>query len=588
MDTRRFLLACLLLTCFPACWASCDDELKANDVEKRRAKQLISLAEKVARGGNSDKAFAVYCQACSRDRSLVDGKMLDLFERAGRLLELVPAIEAHTWEMEERSQILLISRRLILNESTRDKGSEFLKQIWDRHVAMRKDLTRYLQARTWAKVNDPAYFIRDKIIPRDVATEGDGWSRFAKKNYWALCGDPVGTLVDASMVLQQNEEAARGLAVEVQDLVDQHPHWKGGWALLCFLEAKSGDRKRAIELFQQLLEDHQRSPIPAANAELLASVMHGLDPAYDPFLIELCEISLETRTKNLFASVLPELMKLYGKANRHAEAMMLARRLVDSEFDFNGASQKSHGVQKAYLALIDIGRPVEALLLTGQLDTGFRNSYGASDSGHWSLRVPLAEAEQRAVSEVTPRVVLEALDRGAFSEPRFGFAEAEVVSTTILPCVASSPLDLVLSARQEARFKPAIYSATLTIFKAAVSTQKDGEVSDSNQLDQRVFQMSQQHPTCLEAAIATTCLAFYRNDISAAKSRLERLIVLRDELAKSNRIDDRALWPVAREAVAHEATKDIGEDLAEYVLLTAKDTEWEPVLVQERNSSASE
>ncbi|MEM7560857.1 MAG: hypothetical protein AAF394_17175, partial [Planctomycetota bacterium] len=176
--------------------------------------------------------------------SLVDSKMLDLFERAGRLMELVPVIEAHNSEIADQSQILLISKRLIMNESTREEGNEFFKRMWDRHVAMRKDLTHYLRARTWAKVTDPAYYLRDKIIPGDVAKAGDGWSRFAKKNYWALSGNPVGTLVDANLMLQQNEEAARGLAIEVQGLVDKHTDWRGGLALLCFLEAKSGDRKR--------------------------------------------------------------------------------------------------------------------------------------------------------------------------------------------------------------------------------------------------------------------------------------------------------------------------------------------------------
>ncbi|MEM7475531.1 MAG: hypothetical protein AAF483_11125 [Planctomycetota bacterium] len=581
METRKSLLLCLLLTGIPAIWAYGEDGLEASALEKRRARQLVVLAEKVARGGNAAQASMVYCQACSMDLSLIDRKMLDLFESSDRLSELVSVIESHTKRISDESQIRLITNRLILNESTRDAGNDFLKRIWDQRSSIRKDLLQDLPAKTWAKVTDPAYFIRGMVIPDNFAEEGDGWNRFEKKNYWALSGDPVGTLVDAALVLQQNPQAARDLAIETQELIDRNPSWTGGLALLCFLEAKSGDTKRTSDLLKRLLKGHQQSAIPPKCAEQLASVMHGLDAAFDPFIIELCEISLEKRTKNLFASVLPQLMELYARSNRHPEAVQLARRLVDSKFDFNGASQKSYGVQKAYRGLISIDRPVEALLLTGQLDTAFTNSFGASDLGHHKLRVPLAKAEQHAASKITPQVVLDALDRGAFSKPRFEFAKAGVVSTTLLPREPNSPFDLVLSARQETRFEPTIHSATLAILKAAASSDRKDEIMNSTKLDQRLCEISANNPTSLDAAIATTCFAFYRGSISDAKSRLDELNSLRDGLGESSLPADRGLWLVAREAMAHESTKSSGETLAGRVLLAAKDTVWEPIVAQE-------
>lgn len=237
-------------------------------------------------------------------------------------------------------------------------------------------------------------------------------------------------------------------------------------------------------------------------------------------------------------------------------------------------------------ALTDIGSPVEARMSLARISASFKNAYDSDKAWaeantivpDWEYQGKEAfqPARAKAESRITPQLLLNALVSGLT-------IDSDSRKTAIGK--SASSIDLMLGVRGEDG-KSTLFSPVIDMLDL-VAQAKGEEPSIANvRIDHLLADAFERDPDQLEVGIAATLFAFQRNDLDAAEKRLKTLQKpLPHEEQRKAAV---GLWLVAREALKHERTREIGTQLAERALAAANEQDdplWTEAILIERQTS---
>ena len=224
-------------------------------------------------------------------------------------------------------------------------------------------------------------------------------------------------------------------------------------------------------------------------------------------------------------------------------------------------------------ALTVIGAPVEARMSLARISVSFKNAYDSDEAwakankfvGDWEYQGKEAfqPAKAKAESRITPQLILKALESGVFNEPN------PLKTASREP---ASDIDLILGVRGE-NGKSILFSPVIDMLALAAQAKGADAAIANIRIDQMLAEAFQRNfsrndPDQLEVGIAATVFAFLRNDLDAAAKRIETLNKpLPGEEVRKAAV---GLWLVAREAIQHERTREVGSRLAERALAAAE------------------
>jgi len=596
----------------------------------------LALANRLGEKEDWVAATDAYLSAYRSDPNLFNSssssayKHVQVFKKAGRLKELANFFDqARVHRMGHHNGLDRLFMACRTKPETRAAGYELLKRIFN-NPPYRADWSTtsnlILRSIRWSSVPDPVFYLRCVLLPTDF--EQPGWQRLsvtsASDNQYGVDGH-----LTLARPLYHDREALRQFATEIRELIEKHPKWVSGWALLAFIEAESGNTRAAVDVLRERFLDADSDEIPPSAAWLLGECLAGKDDELNRVVIELLEPVVRkiatltykrpagthgpTGPKSLRLSPIKTLAGLYAKYGRELEARQLLYGLVDSTNQhplvegYAGNTMGTtlsctgqrclacHQVERgesnfpSYYdftelsgAMTDIGYPVDSLIALARMDKSYGNAFDSAkgwldDRPQWAGYLMFKiehgyfdEQQSKAERRVTPGTVLEALELDTFQ--RSSRVDGKVV------------LDLMLSVRGEGPdAKATVFSPVVDILKLAAESKGTVAAKDIAELDKRLVALSEQHPKSIEAGIAATVFAFLRNDLESAKDRLKRLQAITD-YPKS---DGAAFWLAARHALQHDQTRIIGAVLAERAL-TAAETRIIGAVLAERALTAAE
>lgn len=439
-------------------------------------------------------------------------------------------------------------RAMLKAGATRTEGNKLLKQLRESDSDSHYNLLTRNPDEAWSHVPYPIFYLRSKLVPHEVPREGSGWGRFKIEGVYELSEEPGWGYPLSLRPLLNDKAALSSLAAEVEEAVEQHPHWKAGVAVLSYLEAETGNYDRATELIGQVLADAATRPVPSDSAFVFGMALEGKNPELDRQVMRLYESSLRNRPARVFrASAIPKLARLHAKYDDHDTARQVLHRLEDVDYDPSGStvycspafrpeshnrctdchSGRSNLLDFVVMSnnLTDIGYPVDALISLARIDASFSNAYG-SDEG-WEKNVfpqdislniergrsRFTPAKSKAENAITPQAVLDALKSGVFS----GHEMTKPAAAT-----SDSTIDLMLSVRGE-NGQATVFSPTIDVLKLVTQSEKIGAARDVVQIDVALMRLVETNPNDIETMVAATTFAFLRDDIDSAEKRLTKL-----------------------------------------------------------------
>lgn len=558
-----------------------------------KATAALNLAKLHEKAGDIEKASHAYLDAYRITPALLDDEHLPTIRKAGQVPRLVDVLtEDRLGQLPFFNSAESVVRNLLKDEATRDDGYRLLKRVWAARPGTHHSLLTFRTDEIWSAVPEPDYYLRSKLLPSDIASEGHGWDRFTVE-VWGdpLTDPPVWGMPVGLKPLLNNKKVLRQLLKDVEAAIKEHPEWKAGPAVLCFLEAKVGEKERSVDLLKQVLADAETQPIPPKSAWIFGLALAGDDANLDQLVIKLLERSVQDWSEHgvLRDSPIGSLATLYSKYGRQAEARRLLSRLAVDEYDPRSplagdicsdgripanASRctECHRTERNLLdvtvmsqKLTDIGYPVDALLSLYRIDSSFGNAYHSDDE--WAKantpedffdsiregRSKFLPAKEKAESAITPQAVLEALKSGAFSDRDM---------TKRAPENAEIAIDLMTSVRG-VDGKSVLFSPALEVLELAAKAKGDEAAIAIVQIDQLLSEAFDKNPDNFEAGIAATMFAFLRGDVVTAKARLQALDAVRTAQDREPQPKDIMFWLVAQAAGAKEETKESGKKFAE-------------------------
>ncbi len=551
---------------------------------KPEAVAASDLAQLLEKQGQLDEAADAYLKAYRLSPALLAKEHVPTIVTSGRTRQLVDVLTPDRLrQLNFINDAAAVVNLLLSDEVTRAEGYRLLRQEWSASERNHHDwLSESLNARyknMWSGVPDPDFYIRSKLVPSDFAAEGDGWNRFRVESWGVpLSEEPVWGMPFGLKPLLQHKDVLKQVAEDVEAAVAQHPYWKAGPALLCFLEAELGNSDRSAELLRQLLNDAEKEAIPRESAWVFGLALQGRNEELDQLVIRLYEHSLEQwPTEDLRDSPLNNLAALYRKVGRNEESRKLLQRLeTDDE------------------ATIDAGAAA-----TNQSDSGFKEAILRERSEiRESIKITRSRELVKEYGDLTPETVIAALDDGLFAYPL-----DKNHPETKQPSSWGGPIRLRTSVRDEGGHDE-LFSPVIDLLSLIATP--NGSVTEESilKLDRKLVELSDQRGLGIgriEAGVAATVFAFQRGDPKSATKRLKDLRFYGNYYHGKGRTPfDLNLWLAVRNALnlepmdvqevsyrqEPEETIAVAKKLAEYAIRAARnssDPQVEQALLRERD-----
>lgn len=553
-----------------------------------KAKAWVELAMKFEASKEFTKAANAWLEAYRITPSLLDDQHLPMLKQAGRIHELVDVLtEERLLKLGYENRATKVVRFLLKDEATRADGYVLLRRIWSTRPDTHFDLLRNRPDEIWTECPVTADIIRFELLHEGIAEEVGGWDRFTIKWFGARGGSGSGvpdSLLPLMSSMQNRESALRNLAVDVEAATARFPKWRAGLAVLSVLEAERGNDQRAVELMNQLLSDTNHA-IPPGSAWTFGKALEGRSEDLDRVVIRLYEVNVAGErdpASPLRETAIGSLARLYWRSGQNGRALRLLSRLSEAE----GGSvvcawgripknknrcmecHKSERNLENYIlmsnSLTDIGYPVDARLSLARINASFSNAYGSdkvwanayTSAPDWEYQGEEAFQPARAKAEqaITPRSIVEALDRGVLAGQQTDGAQL---------VVGHNPPDfprlkLMTGVRGE-RGKSTLFSPVIDILvEAAEHSDSDSQLA---KLDEKLTFIPPGHRKSLDEIIAVTVLSFARDRLNEAKLRTEQALAYVED--REVKPIDVGLWFIAQRALRHEATRAAGEQLAD-------------------------
>ncbi|MGI9445601.1 MAG: protein kinase domain-containing protein, partial [Rubripirellula sp.] len=620
---------------FPAIWlrlkmpaAPRDSSIDIHDPDVRNGQESLDLAISLGEKEDWVAATDAYLSAYRSDPNLYIDGHVQAFQEAGRLPELAAFFDEATLRKLDYHKLMeSLVLTLLREKKTQAAGHDLLERVFQHNsYTTRLLLQKYDDRDFWKELPNTVSYLRRLLLPTDF--EQPGWKGLSVGS----CNSDRGT-VNGSLTLARplyhDRETLRQFATEIRELIKQHPKWVGGWALLAFIEAESGNAGEAVDLLRIHFLNADSDEIPPSAAWLLGECLAGKDAELDRVVIELLEpcvrsVALKEYSRvpgtfgpydqeTLRISPIKTLARLYAKYDRRQEARQLLQGLTDLVdlhpvingytgntvasclngpkcFDCHRSGRGDKNFSSYFDAigmsdvLIDVGYPVDSLIALAQMDRGYGHAFASAagwvDSGSkWGeylgmsdgLKDEFKRQKARAEKAITPAAVINALQLNTFQ--RSSQTSHKVV------------LDLMLSVCGEGTDAEAtVFSPVIDVLKLAADFKGENAAMEIADLDSRLRLLSEENPNDVQAAVASNVFAFLRKDLETAQKRLE---ALHDLTEKDGQRANASLWLVARHALQYEQTQAVGAVLAERAIDAAGDlreTRLKEAILRERSN----
>ncbi|MGC1272146.1 MAG: DUF1581 domain-containing protein, partial [Planctomycetaceae bacterium] len=407
----------------------------------------------------------------------------------------------------------------------------------------------------------------------------------------------------------------------VAAIVEKHPDWQPGQALLAISEASQGKHDEARKRLRAILDD-EKSPIPTQATWSLAVELQPYEPLRAE-AIEMCEraASSSDRSSNDYQFTPTALLvELYGAGNRKAEAreILLSKGMEPGENRYSDPSYAAYSEMRHYTSvgdkLLDLDYPIDALRLYDRHAADPRRVAAAQQQGSYALE-QLKRNRKRA---------LDAIDASDIA--------VYLAAAAKEPANAGEPaLDLMLSLGGGTEFEDmaveSIIATTLAKLSPSAETQESSgtinrthkTVTPSAKLEARkpvearvppiaaieasLHELLLKRPQDASVQVVAALVAFQKGDLAAANAACEKALAAASvesdaalkagDKGQSDRMSPAALglWIVAREAAKHDETRPLAVQLAAKAVAASRemsDRRWTMAMLLERGAVAFE
>ncbi|MCR9200557.1 MAG: serine/threonine protein kinase [Planctomycetaceae bacterium] len=553
------------------------------------ATAILKEADSLRRRGELIAAARSYLNAYRLQPSLLHEQHLRTLRHADHLEQLVDILtEERLRQMGTASRVEEVVLSLLQTTRTRDQAFELLRRLAAAQPDSYRRLLKRIPPQILRTAPDPTAFVRSKLIPADLSQKGDGWAQFRVTGFVSTpavndCNvwGPLQALPPVLDGCQRKHEVLNELVAEVQTLRAEHPQWKAGTAVLAFLEALLGNEQRADQLLAEVLQDTS-SPIPPDAAWAFALVLEGHGEQLDQRVMELLKRKLagpldEGRPQRF--SPRRNLAKLYARYGRQQEARRLLLSLAAPESEVvcapghlntdQATCRNCHRTHRSFnnflvmaSDLTDIGCPVDAWLKLDEIDSSYQRLFSSDKS--WaksrvfdsldldSSSAQYQHARDKVREQLTPAVILQALQRGRLSDKQGGM--------NLRPALRGVEDNVT------------IVSPVLELLNiAAAGTDEKSAVEESasrlEEIDAWLTDAFAENPDDLDAGVAAAWSAWLRRHRREAETRLEQLVVALED--RETQPGDIVLWLAARRALTDHATPPASRQTASYLAVRA-------------------
>ncbi len=591
------------------------------------------LAGRVAAMGRPSEAADLYAAAIKGKPELASNNFHEVdrvftqAERGEDLLKLVG-------EMELAGNNVYYAMNTISNKLNDDKLKQPALDALDKLLRNNPDQ----QAQLLQQIHNQSIWEEPKIAEyalEMIKTDG------AKLDWTALSrstsisnGGKVRTLFNNIARAAAGEDKRQEFREAIDAVVTKHPDWQAGQAFLAISEAAQDQHDEARKRIRAILDD-KSSPIPAQAAWSLAVELEKSAPLRD-LAIEACERATESsdRSSSDFQYTPTALLvDLYAAGNRGAEAreLLLTRGLEPSETRYSDPRYTASNEMRQYMGvgdkLLEMGFPIDALRVYDRYAADPRRVAAAQNQGAYVLR-QLTQNREKAVEAITGDDVSDYLATALKDRPKEGAPALDLMlslggGTELEDLLVSSVIVTAL-----AKLSPSAQpdqsdqtGASGTINRTHREATPPGDAASQTggstrmpveadvpaiiSVERRLERLQASRPDDVSVHILAALMAFQTDNVPAARDASKAVLAAVNheaESAQAGEGQDRersgeappaalGLWIVAREAVKHEQTRPLAEQLAARALAASRelsDRRWTMAMLLERGSLAFE
>jgi hypothetical protein len=320
------------------------------------------VGKRLIQRGDAAAALPHLTAALRRQPSLYANnyyQIVPALQQANKLEELTDALEAGNLRAVSLFPVSNLINALLAQDPTRPRGLKLLAKAWQVFPEQRPLLLQQLSDDKVWKLPDVLAYGRQVLLPQGKESLADPWFGLQ---------DPTPRLLQAGTPKQ-----LAALAAEVEPALRDRPDWRGGKALQALVYARQNQPDRARPVLVALLADADH-PLPLAARLLLGTSLEPVRALQD-LTLRLNEGGVETALADaaiwLDGSPIPQLIALYQKAGRAADARALALRAaavyggreVDPDAYSGNAQVQGNSILSLAESLLQLGYPVDALRL---------------------------------------------------------------------------------------------------------------------------------------------------------------------------------------------------------------------------------
>ena len=576
---------------------------------------MLAMAKQFQAAGQTDQAIDTYIKILKKEPVLMLNDFYQyrrLFDNAKRMPDLADALlESDLSKMRNNYyNVLNVSENLMNDEATRDKGLALFKKTWDAFPDNRAYLIGNIDNVEVWKLPVMFEYARQGIIPQSDASVG--------RSPWAGIGDSLtyygdgrveGTLNRLMRGLKQGDRMAT-FKKEVEAALQKYPDWHGGKLILAVIETKTGAEKSAVQRIKEMLEDKD-SGLTGRVAMVVAQELREGKGEVLQSGIRMMEFAVSNDSDNMHQqfeySPGRTLVGMYANNGQRKKARDLMFKLLsDENYDRYGNNpgyaeyQRIQNNLAAGKQMLELDYPVEAMRLIGELNEGIFESakrWGGS-TDYYKRQVD--DLRKKASAKITPEILVAVLEDSLSTEPAEPADDATTDDAEKSTAGKDNDKPQKKTNRPTLDFGMQPPQGTLdTLRMSAFLTDAFDQLKSSQDARQRIAKritdLRKDRPDDPSLVLAAAMLDPTDNARLQQAVEFFKSAEAKSKNAKSDAADSNlqsaqiSAWLIARSALKHKDTADLGQQLADLATTAARrdsNKQWLMSILRERGQLA--
>jgi tetratricopeptide (TPR) repeat protein len=544
----------------------------------------LQLAKQLEKTGKTNEACDQYLELLKIQPNWVTEELYQvdrLFTQAKRKTELVKALGLINLKQVSQPYYLInTASRLLQEESSAPIGLAMLEKIFDAFPQYRNNMMQGFEGDAVWKAEGVYKFVKRAILPSEQDIQTNPWIGLNQVYSYSSDGN-VDVMFHRILRGLRASDKLKDLSESIADLIEKHPGWYSGRAMLALIELNSDRKQEALERLKLLAGDEKiaKTMLPDT-CWIIGQELDKFTETRD-LAIELFERAVASGARGsqsqMQYSPIVKLIEHYSKSGQKEKArQLLLNKLSQASFDqYDQQYAAAQRVQNATWAagkLQSMDMPIDALrlyrgLIDKQNDLAFANQWNGNQPDYYEkmVRKGLNDSLTSISSKNSDQAIAELLrvDKKDSAKKDSGV----------------NAIDLMVSFPDaQALQKDEIKSAFVDLLK---NLSKESAMAE--RVSAKLDELASHHPDDFSVL---TCVALWKLSMKRedAVSAVKQLVLAAsdrplEQIPEGRRPNSRQrrqaaqlipLWLVARECIGSKELNDEGLKLAEICKAAAK------------------